>query len=558
MSSMDTDASSTLSLLSQSPTLLGDVFLLRWAVAVEEKSARQAMCLGEQDERQEIVLALQQCLWACRRPIGASLQPRESLPTDTPSVSAHPCVTASSSALAGAEETDIATIDCAAGASADKANGSADSPLRNRSDPERGLAKLAGLSTKHVHCSPGNCSHVLTETPENVEGTVVAAAAAAVASPSPPVSLDSCVAVLDALVTSHSTLAELSRTPVKARHPYEDTHQSSGAPPLSATVHRQRHVLSILSQLRSALHSVRDAYAYATHSAAATSQPASLDALLQLPPDTFPLLMWTRRGSPAWRTLSSTISPFTLWAALTDAVTFFACMQQPMADALWAAVVWMYIADARCPAAVPLANNAESEPATAHKPSLIDHHLPPLTTTATTFKSGESYSLPARIPHDAKHLLTSLASSPLVHHDPTMSSPGRRSAVRHPSPAAVSRIVRRASPSWARRPDSSSNACADAYEERWAYRDFPVSAGCTAPTVYDELFPLPTATSVFTEPRGSRGNQRVVQRGAEAVLVDGVSSLPRGMPPQRKRSDATLHRPGVDFYTGPSRRPQPL
>ncbi|TPP53258.1 Zinc-finger double-stranded RNA-binding family protein [Leishmania donovani] len=231
--------------------------------------------------------------------------------------------------------------------------------------------------------------------------------------------MDDCVALLDSLLASQEGTrtpqwddatagAALPRRQRRQQRPSQETERH-----LPLQLHsRQQCMLSILAKLRDALRSTQASYKAATGIRA----PVSLETLLQLPPETLPLLMCTddgmhdvrqpqcrhhcdaSGGTAACCGLLSSTSIYTLWATLMDGVDMFPSFSRAVAEALWAA---------------------------------------------------------------ARQRLT-------VRHQRVI------------APTLKSRLQEE--------------------EERWAYRDFPVRRGFTAPTVYDDLFPLPTAVSAFVEP----------------------------------------------------------
>ncbi|KPI82627.1 hypothetical protein ABL78_8363 [Leptomonas seymouri] len=512
-------ADSTLSYLSRSPTLQRDVFLLSWIAAAEERSARQAVYLQALEEWQEMTGKLYRHCMASLASMHSPPPLHASSPLSLPqtyatisrgerlaaavrgNASAQPNRTFSSPLERLAAVADDACHDGDAVLDSELLaehvlpDNSATILLTKRmDDAESTLAKLTRLP--YPFAQPNRPSKALV-----IRGESADDALSSFFSLSPHVSLDACVDLLNDLVTSRSLLSELARRPLR-RHPYE---AHSEEPLLSATC-RQRHVLSVLTLLRDALRSVQDAYACATHSTATSStSPVSLDTLLQLPPDTLPLLMRTRNGSPAWCTLLTTTSLFTLWAALKDSVVLFTRMSCPVADALWAAALWMYTC------APPTASHAGQ---LGHSP--LHDATPP---KEGSVKAADAPSTPAQ-----HRPVSSLSSRTRRMSRPPRASPSP------PSPPTVSRAARRPSPQRVKPLNDED----DAFEERWAYRDFPVRAAYTAPTVYDALFPLPAAVSAFTKPEEN------------SLWESGVEE------------ETWLRGPAVSFFTGPSRRPQPL
>ncbi|KPA78556.1 hypothetical protein ABB37_06156 [Leptomonas pyrrhocoris] len=555
-------ADSALALLSHSPTLQRDAFLLSWVVAAEERSARQTLHLREAEERHEKVgVFYHVCVVrlvsvhappplqksaSSNQPIATSKESEEAC-LAVPVIncgSAHPSAAVSSplERLATAADGDEDQDDHVAAHDGDaavddvpSANPITGSFMKRLSDVELALAR----QTRPLYPLP------LVSNGRAADALLSSCSLSSLSSPS-HVSLDTCVALLDDLVASHSALSELSPSH-QEKHPYNDVSEEQL---LSFTSRRQR-VLSVLALLRGALRSVQDAYTYATNGAAAASlspsSPVSLDTLLQLPPDTLPLLMRTANGPPAWRALLTTTSLFTLWLTLTDSVALFTCMQSPVVDALWAAVLWMRTC-ALTPA-VPAAdiNVAERKERVQHSPIRRRTSL-----MGRGVEADVSVSLPVKpsFSVDAKRRPSSVLSP-----STRRTRSPRRIAAQRPSLPVASRAVQRSSPSRPRRLRCTD----DAFDERWAYRDFPVEEARTAPTVYDALFPLPSATSVFTEPGGLPSNRRAAQREGETVPESGTPVLPKeGSSWEGKEDAAWLRGPGVDFYTGPSRRPQPL
>lgn len=567
-------ADTHLAFLLQSSMFQRDLLLLCWTVVMEEEVARQAVCLCETDDRHEVMRAFYCSALARVTLTTASLSTQIASPTSrsveqsSPQLRALPAVAVAdvrgesirhgvsfaspleqlATAVEGADTRSDTASEVAPPCI--KKSTEKDVLMQKLRDIEHALSKLARPSFPSAQPSRSSCT--ATEADKSADDSS--------SSVPPRVSLDTCLSLLDRLVTSHQTLSELGPTSQKQRqrHPYDDgndwdatTHLSDR--PFLAATSRQQHVLSILTLLRDALHSVQDAYAYATHNTASSSLPVSLDVLLQLPPDTLPLLMFTPGGPSHWRRLVTSTSLYTLWSALTDSVELFACVQRPVVDTLWAAVMWMQASYMALSFASLMVNDAPDE-RTPVTPSAAKRSSPP--SASHRSKADDSFALPPKTLFDAR-----LRTSALL---PRQAGSPRRPSTLQPSPSTVSRIVRRSSPAWLR-PKSHSPLAVDAHsnekkeEERWAYRDFPVRRAYTAPTVYDELFPLPTAVSAFTDPKqGDSLHAFSTVRQAPSPANGGVSGVVESPWREKEKESAWRLTPAVDFYTGPSRRPQRL
>ncbi|CBZ25583.1 hypothetical protein, unknown function [Leishmania mexicana MHOM/GT/2001/U1103] len=345
--------------------------------------------------------------------------------------------------------------------------------------------------------------------------------------------MDDCVALLDSLLTSQegtrtpqwTASATGAALPWRQQRPSQETERH-----VPLRLHsRQQYMLSILAKLRDALRSTQASYEEATGIRA----PVSLETLLQLPPETLPLLMCTddgmrdvrqtqcrhpcdaSGGTAAWCGLLSSTSIYTLWTTLMDGVDMLPCFSRAVAEALWAAVLWMHA----CATLAPLGQT----------------FFAPLASG-----KGEGCSHTRPLPAEIQQQQRTGSASPLQHR------PVRRQAeprqLRSPSEARERLAVRHQR---AIAPTLKSRLQEE--EERWAYRDFPVRRGFTAPTVYDDLFPLPTAVSAFVEPplHTMPSPSLAAERSSGAAVAEA-------------KEEAAAAAIGLDFYTGPARRSRSL
>nr|CAJ2470893.1 unnamed protein product [Leishmania braziliensis] len=353
--------------------------------------------------------------------------------------------------------------------------------------------------------------------------------------------MDDLVALLDSLLTSR----EETRAPQWAAV----TAGTALPPPIHS---RQQHTLAILAKLRDALRSTQASYKAATGIRA----HVSLETLLQLPPETLLLLTCTNDGmrnvrqpqschsfsasggAAAWCDLRSSTSLYTLWAALMDAVDMFPCFTLPAAEALWAAVLWMHT----CAPLAPSIHGETPAPAPASQRSHASGgDTAPLDQTgfahtATGKGGGGSHSRPLRATAQPPPHTGSIS---------TLQHRSERSAVEPRQRRSSSETPQRGAACHKGAAALAVQSRLQEDNERWAYRDFPVRHRYTAPTVYDDLFPLPTAVSAFMEPplyTAASPSMSAEQNSGPAVTAATKSAAVTNL----------------SFYTGPARRPRPL
>ncbi|GET87787.1 hypothetical protein, unknown function [Leishmania tarentolae] len=340
--------------------------------------------------------------------------------------------------------------------------------------------------------------------------------------------MDECIALLDSLVTSQEESE--SRLPLQFHS-------------------RKQHVLSILAELRDALRSIQASYRAAT----GIHARVSLETLLQLPPETLPLLMCTDDGMryvrqhhgrclcdvsgeiPVSGGLLSSTSIYTLWTALMDGVDILPCFSRTVAEALWSAVLWMHACatlpppvHGKTPALAPAGrrNNTPGMDAAPHDQTFL-----------APISSGMGRECspirPLRVALQKEHRTDSAS---LLQYQPVRNEaePQQLCAPWETREKLV-----------ARRQDVIAPALKNPLreeEERWAYRNSPIRSGFTAPTVYDDLFPLPTAVSAFVAPplHAMPSPSPSAERSSGASLEDATKTTVVAVSP--------------DFYTGPARR----
>ncbi|AYU78003.1 hypothetical protein LdCL_180012600 [Leishmania donovani] len=519
-----------------------------WMLATEERLGRQAVHIAELEARHDITALLTRSYFA----MSTSCPRSEWRPVRLEPDSQQECLAAASSSHSENDGDTVAKQSCRAASCAESLSSTAFS-LRHiqasaqtgafsrqrendtrRSTPELPLSsfwqQLADLDERltevewaTVHCK-GSQPTADARRPQQPR----------VNSSRP--TMDDCVALLDSLLASQEGTrtpqwddatagAALPRRQRRQQRPSQETERH-----LPLQLHsRQQCMLSILAKLRDALRSTQASYKAATGIRA----PVSLETLLQLPPETLPLLMCTddgmhdvrqpqcrhhcdaSGGTAACCGLLSSTSIYTLWATLMDGVDMFPSFSRAVAEALWAAVLWMHA----CATSAPPGQT----------------FFAPI---ASGKGEGCSHIRPLRAEVQQQQQRTGSAS-------PLQRRPLRSEAeprqLRSPSEARQRLTVRHQ-----RVIAPTLKSRLQEEEERWAYRDFPVRRGFTAPTVYDDLFPLPTAVSAFVEPP--------LYTVPSPSLLTGRSS--GAAVAEAKEEAATTV--GLDFYTGPARRPRSL
>ncbi|KAG5507612.1 hypothetical protein JKF63_06561 [Porcisia hertigi] len=367
--------------------------------------------------------------------------------------------------------------------------------------------------------------------------------------------IDDCVALLDSLRTATEgasrtpqLTAETDGTAQLQRQP-----QANGRYRPMQLRPSQQNTLRILDKLCGALRSIQASYKAAT----GIGTRVSLETLLQLPPETLPLLMSTddgtrdacrshcshdysdSPGAAAWCEFLSSTSPYTLRTALIDSVDTLPCISHAAAETLWAAVPWMHACASLTP---PVSGEASaSMPANRRRDTTVESTAP-LNETSSTHtvkgsKGGGSQCQHLRLGAQRSHRTGSAST--------LQSGPERGHVV---EPQQLRAPVEERQKWCARHPSVTASTVRSRLQddERWAYRVFPVRSGCTAPTVYDDLFPLPTAVSPFVEPPPHTEPSLSLsdERDSGAAATDA----------KNEKTAAAL----LNFYTGPARRPRPF
>lgn len=518
----DSTAESTLSLplLLASPTLRDNLPLLSWLVAAEERSLRHVLRTQEVEERREASDGFHHALITHLLNTRGAADKRETAAMMRPTspLSLLERLAAVGAVDEGCEDSTPPTTTEDAAGTARSIDGQTQA---ERTDTLQQLLQNLEHTVARRSCfsSPLRTSRLCHSLTTHAPAEAIQHGSCVNDTKSEDrMRLDTCVAILDKVLDCRSSLfIQQQQQSSCAVHPYGDTDTHAL---LDAS--RRRHVLAVLAELRDALRSVQAAYASATHDS--TPPFVSLDALLQLPPDTLPLLTTAVNSSvrelPRWCTLFASVSLYTLWTALIDGAEMYAVLRRQVVDALWAAVLWMH-ANAPPP----------SSPRTAQPEKPL--HRPPPPSLERSSRLGISLDEVKSSRTPQKSRVASPRFSP-------PRTPNHSSLFHHSSSVNVMYSSPRRQP---------LHVAAEGEEERWAYRELPVRRAYTAPTAYDALFPLPSATSAFTQPgplsrRGHEGEQaRSVRRAWEEDDDDG---------------SAPWRNFGVDFYTGPSRRPQPL
>ncbi|KAG5508036.1 hypothetical protein GH5_07091 [Leishmania sp. Ghana 2012 LV757] len=545
------------------------IAMLTWMLAMEERLGRQAVHIAELEARHDITALLARSSFAVPplsprrtgRPF--SSEPRSQLESlaaassdhgeeDYATAMQHSCRAASPTSSPAPAALSLRHTRCArqVGASAwELGNGApCSSELPQLSSFWRQLAGLDERLTE-VECSLMQCEG--TPSPTDVSPPQERCAHS-----SRP-TMDDCVTLLDSLLASREatctprwTTATAGAAPAVAlRRPPQASKRDL---PLQHHT-RQQYTLGVLAKLRDALRSAQASY----RAAAGVDTHVSLETLLQLPPETLPLLTCNsdsehnshqlHRHHPcaassrtaAWCGLPSNTSPYTLWTALMDGVDMFPSFSRAAAEALWAAVLWMH---ACAPLALPIQSEAPLSARASLRSDSATGAAAPRGQTCCAYtasgKGGSSRLRPLQAVTQPSPPRTGSAST-------LQRQPERSEAEPRPVRFSLEMRQRRAA-----RDQSIAVSIVKSRlqeeEERWAYRVLPVCSGCTAPTVYDDLFPLPTAVSAFVQPPPqSSPSPSLSAKGSNGAAVADA----RGWTGAAVRSD---------FYTGPARRPRSL
>ncbi|CAG9572460.1 hypothetical protein LMJF_18_0750 [Leishmania major strain Friedlin] len=544
------------------------IAVLTWMLAMEERLGRQAVHIAELEARHDITALLARSYFA----MSTSCPRSEWRPVRSEPGSQLECLAAASS---GHRENDGDAVTkqlCRAASCAEPLSPTAFSLRHTQASAQTGaLARQdengTRRSTPELPLSSfwqqlADLDDRLTEvewTTVHCEGSQPTAAARRpqqhrVDSSRP--TMDDCVALLDSLLTSQegtrtpqwNAMTADAELPRRQQRPSQETERH-----LPLQLHsRQQYILSVLAKLRDALRSTQASYKAAT----GIRTPVSLETLLQLPPETLPLLMCTDDGTRDVRQpqcshpcdasggtaaccgLLSSTSIYTLWATLMDGVDTLPCFSRAVAEALWAAVLWMHVCatlapprHGETPASAPAGrrSNAAGEDAAPHGQTFF-----------APIASGKGEIRSHVRPLRAEVQQQRAASASPLQRRPVRSEAEPRQ-LRSPSEARQRLAVRQQR---AIAPTLKSRLQEE--EERWAYRDFPVRRGFTAPTVYDDLFPLPTAVSAFVKPP-------VYTVPSPSLLAERSSGAAVA---EAKEEAATTVELG--FYTGPARRPRSL